>query len=1083
MSNTPFYTKTETDYKVQDAKSQAYLGIATTTTVPPATGAYWYRVNTAGTYTNFLSGGSPIVVSSTDFKSVSGKYFNVTIEVKDNVCTKVITEALDTTEYLSDYAKENDIKKIVGIEPIINIADLSKIKEGYYFNHADGNTYPINGQNALGKYPIEPNTEYQVPSTYTDQTAFFDENLNFIGGIAQVNPSTQKFTTPANAAFIGMSVKDQHLATFMLAKSSEYPDSYVPYEEKLKNVSIETEQVNNLYKKVRNDLGFFTINIIDKAKIVYDKYFNYSNGQLANAAGYVALGKYPIEGGIEYQISSFQTDQIAFFDANNTFISGIANVGATHKFVTPANAAFIGVSAKPSQVDSLVLAKSSEFPVNYIPFKLDIPSLKLETEQVIRLYEKVRNELGFYNINIIDTNPSKIIYDKYYGYSDGALYDFEGFVALGKYPIKPDTEYRISDFQTDQIAFYNANGVFVSGIAKVDDLTHKFITPTNAAFIGVSAKPHQVNSLVLSETQYYPSSYVPFGVSIKDLMLPKEQYTEIEVSADENDTTQFKGKNAIQEAIDSITDATDTNRYRIIVKKGLYKITQANEFIGNIGYPTMVCPKDYVDIVGQGEDNTIVWAELPYIDANIGESVDGNTYLRDRYQTLYNYAGNVTIKNITFVAKNLRYVNHQDDGKGTNKKRFYENVSFIFMGNKGYLKPFGIGTFSGEETHVIGGKSVSDSGDPCAIHNNVSFKKPSVWSFKNHTFMSMGRTTAIEMQNDGSLLQDTIELIGCNFTGMSYKINYIDVWLRGDLAPKYDNFNHAEWHFSGFGNQPFLFENLVAGYCLRIKSNLTGVNSKVRFDKNSSAYPLLIQNTQSNNDKSLYLKDREYVDGYIVQDGTIGLNGQSWGCKDVSEQAYAYNAGINYTSLGKRLGDCSTENKTLDIIIDGVTKTVVFNKNYTAMTNAQILTEINTAISGSGVADLYIYGRDYYPELPDVLERAYNHSDSQFIPKGTIVTKVNGKVKPANEGDKIVGVALDDIPVSSIDSEGVLKGQGRIMTRGYIWTNPNKAHFVKADNNNPAIGTNFKVVNGQLITDVNGSIKTYIDTGIISINC
>ena len=52
-----------------------------------------------------------------------------------------------------------------------------------------------------------------------------------------------------------------------------------------------------------------------------------------------------------------------------------------------------------------------------------------------------------------------------------------------------------------------------------------------------------------------------------------------------------------------------------------------------------------------------------------------------------------------------------------------------------------------------------------------------------------------------------------------------------------------------------------------------------------------------------------------------------------------------------------------------------------------------------------------------------------------------------------------------------------------MWTNPNKAHFAKSDNNNPAIGTKFKVVNGQLVTDVNGSIETYIDTGVISINC
>jgi hypothetical protein len=86
MSLSTTYTKVETDYKIQEAKLHAYLGIATTTTTPPATGAYWYRVTTAGTYTNFLSGGSPIVVSAGD---LTGN--DVFLEVKDNVATKRVT--------------------------------------------------------------------------------------------------------------------------------------------------------------------------------------------------------------------------------------------------------------------------------------------------------------------------------------------------------------------------------------------------------------------------------------------------------------------------------------------------------------------------------------------------------------------------------------------------------------------------------------------------------------------------------------------------------------------------------------------------------------------------------------------------------------------------------------------------------------------------------------------------------------------------------------------------------------------------------------------------------------------------------
>ena len=64
-----------------DAMQSAYLGIATTTTTPPATGAYWYRVDAPGTYMG-------ITVTDGDFKDVEGNYYDVTLEVKDGVVVK-----------------------------------------------------------------------------------------------------------------------------------------------------------------------------------------------------------------------------------------------------------------------------------------------------------------------------------------------------------------------------------------------------------------------------------------------------------------------------------------------------------------------------------------------------------------------------------------------------------------------------------------------------------------------------------------------------------------------------------------------------------------------------------------------------------------------------------------------------------------------------------------------------------------------------------------------------------------------------------------------------------------------------------
>ena len=181
------------------------------------------------------------------------------------------------------------------------------------------------------------------------------------------------------------------------------------------------------------------------------------------------------------------------------------------------------------------------------------------------------------------------------------------------------------------------------------------------------------------------------------------------------------------------------------------------------------------------------------------------------------------------------------------------------------------------------------------------------------------------------------------------------------------------------------------------------------------------------------------------------------------------------------MGDCSTSNKSLGVIINGIPNTVTFNKDYRSMTNTQIIAEINTQLSGAS-ADLYVYGRDYYAEMTDVTETVYN-TGSTFIRKGSVVSKSLGSVRLAQEGDKIYGVALDDIPVQQTTAEGMKKGEGRVLKRGYIYTNQNKAHYALADNQAPAIGTKFNVLNGQLVTDANGKISVDIDDAVISINC
>lgn len=822
------------------------------------------------------------------------------------------------------------------------------------------------------------------------------------------------------------------------------------------------------------------VNICDLSKILYDHYVNYENGQIGPISGFVVAGPYEIEANTEYQVPSDYDQQFAYSDALMNHIGGRPDPGATHKFTTPANAKYIRLTVPEDLIETFMLCKSNEFPAVYVPFIVTNSDLRVSSNQVQNLFNDVKKDLGVEYINIID--PSKFVLNKYVDYTTGELADNTDFVAAGPYEIKPNSVYKFSDFYDQQGAYYDENGIYISGFAS-PNAEHKITTPSNATYIRVSIPKTQIDTLVLAESELFPDSYVPFGSKIiQGLMVDTvstTQSTEIITSADISDASaDFTGKNAVQLALNSISNASFKKKY-IIRAKGFHKVDKASDVIGYPGYPSMILAKDHIDIIGDG--NTVFWLELPFNDADIGPSADGNIYPRSQYQTLYSYAKDSLIKDVTFVVVNARYALHMDNPLGANTTHNFENVFFVSKGSKGSMQALGCGTSSGEEAYFIGGGSHSDGGIPFYCHNNSKFSLPSKMSFNGHTFSSNTSKLIGRIESDGSLVKDNIELVGCGFGGTSYVIEYGELWLKANPTQSYDSFNHAEWQFTGYGNEPFLFDNQVNGYCLRFRTNAIGSGNSIRFVKSSSAFSSLIKNNQANADVSLYVNSRDYIDGYIVQDGSAGLSAQAWGCKDLTETAAYSDGGVVYTSLGKRLGDCSTAIKTLGVVINGVTNTVTFNKNYTAMSNTAILAEINSQLSGA-VADLYIYGRDYYPTMTDVAETAYN-TGASFIPKGSVVTKSQGTVKLANANDKVYGVALDDIPVMTTTSEGVKKGQGRILKRGYIYADRTKAHFVLADDQTPAIGTRFSVNNGQLVTDTNGKISVDIDAGVISINC
>ncbi|WP_249143762.1 hypothetical protein [Acinetobacter nosocomialis] len=969
----------------------------------------------------------------------------------------------------------------------INIFDKSVVEHDMYYNWSNGKKGPSVGFVA-GLYPIKPATEYQVPPEYTQQMAFFTNDMKYISGLASV--PAHKFTTPDNAAFVGITVENANIDIMMICKSSEYPNKYVPFKLYLTKLGVMISQIDGFEEAINGVLGPFEpfyYDIVTGAKVRAGWYVDQGTGQQGPSPTYNVVGPCVVKPDTLYRTSADYNQQFAFFDANDVYVDGELAPTPSKTFTSPTNAKYVRFTVSDSQLAGFMVSEASDFDSAAQAKLLGMRKLGVKSSQIIDLDQFVDDKLGLVAINLIDLSPSKIIQNKYVDYKTGALADNADFVAAGPYLIAPETEYQLSTFYGQQFAFYTESGVYIDGLARPTN--NKFTSPVNAKYIRLSVPKSQINQLVLAKSDNFPSEYVPHEIALaENLRVPSLgngiKTTDIWVSADENETdpkVKFRGKNAIQLAIDSITDATATNRYAVRDVGTTFKVDKASDFIGYLGYPSMILMKDHVDVIGQGRDKTIIYAELPYNDADIGPSADGSVYPRLQYQTVYNYANDSVMKDLTCIAKNLRYTIHIDNPNGANKERKFDNVSFVFKGDKGGLTAMGCGTSSGERTIIVGGQSFSDKNVPFASHNNSDFDKPSYWSFTSHNFVALANVNFAYMQNDGSLLEDQLELVGCSFGGKAYQLGYVDVWLTGNTATNKDSFNHAEWQITGYGNDPFLFKNDAGGKSLRFTTTAKGTTASIRFDKNSSAYSILIKNNQNKSSGAVLHNGREYLDGYIVQDGSVDLPAQAWACRDIYEGVYLYDEGVNYTRLGVRLGDCSVNNKTLGVIVNGTLNTIVFNKNYGPMMNSEIIAEMNSQLNGA-VIDAVSYGREYYPTVTDVCEPAYNIT-STFIPKGSLVAKSGGYVRLASGTDKVYGVALDDIPVMQTTSEGVAKGQGRVLKRGYISASRSEAFYVLADNQNPAIRTKFSVNNGQLVTDSNGKVSVDIDTGIISINC
>lgn len=521
---------------------------------------------------------------------------------------------------------------------------------------------------------------------------------------------------------------------------------------------------------------------------------------------------------------------------------------------------------------------------------------------------------------------------------------------------------------------------------------------------------------------------IPF-IGVKEILPMKEvvedlysknggvQYTVITANSDESSNADFKGKLAIQQAFESITDASETNQY-IVRATGNFHITSPNDYLNipALGAWTYIRHKDYVHLDGIDKESCIIRCEL---SQNLSEvQAEKPSFVKKdygNYQPAF-WNSKANISNVTFVVRNIRYPLHIDGGTSGCKDyiQLVENCRLIHEGKYGDSvgtvggSASGFGMSSGQQL-TLRNCYLEGTDSWAYVHDNRNFTDGSLLYFDSCNFLdSAGYSREITIQGLNSLVASTIRFRNCTLPKHG-RIEYTSS-LNEEVKLRADVLNYV----CDMKDMNPLSVQTPASLtkALRIVSKSTGSTSTVRVDPSSTAFSIIgFSDEVSLVPRNRFNRVEQY--GYQYRDGGNGLAGEAIGFANIATSTIN---GKYLTPLGKRLGDCSTTNKTLTVIIDGVSYNIVFNKNYNgtsetslpSYTNAQIIAEITSVIGSVATVEEYDINSEWLPEFKDV--QLFKVNSSTYIEKGMgVVFTNNMNVRKALTTDSFIdGIALDN---------------------------------------------------------------------------
>ena len=565
----------------------------------------------------------------------------------------------------------------------------------------------------------------------------------------------------------------------------------------------------------------------------------------------------------------------------------------------------------------------------------------------------------------------------------------------------------------------------------VSAISAKTVTVTIDGFVRISLSTNQTNAgntqieLGTSATTFEPyllgidsSKIQPDIARVSDI--PTETITEITVKrlGTSGIDADFCGLNAIGDALASITDASATKRYKLLVE-GYFLFTLQTEFIyedRQFSEPTIIVGKDYVDIEGFGKEKTVVSVEL-----DSTQTFTGGKVYTDFQPVMWNC--NAKLSNMALIGENCRYTMHIESGNLADDATLdFESLFINFKGSQamggGNGNAVGTGMRSGQVWNFKNCEIITNNGSPFGMHTALDSTDKG------------GEINLINSSIDGNKMffnsYPNNNLVNVNLLSNNYsedlRISYSFYYDNGSVLADYGEVRIRS------NQKPLLFNNASAlkGQGLRVKSKSTGVSSKVSFSETSTAFNVIIgdsnqivevENNQLN--KTIF--------GYQYKDGGVGLNGYAIGSLDIDE---ANTSRTN--SLGVMLGDCSTVNKTLTLDVDSTTYNVVFNENFTSQNNAYVIAKIVAVIGTVADVDAFYVGHEYYPEFNDMSNMINSDTTAILKGMGIVFTSSTQMRRATNSDNRIDGICLYDT---------VIGEKGRVVKKGRVYSNATTQRF------------------------------------------